>query len=150
MSDSQVTGEGAAEDAARARKVQNLTAVLGSLGCGEVLARSILPDTAHGDTMTVLAQLSQEKIAGLFQAAAVQLASRVWEGVEAWKSGTNAAKEADASGKFVDGKYGGLQLFDTGLEGYVGLPDVHVFEVMKREHASKEKFTPSNNKGTHT
>jgi hypothetical protein len=50
--------------------------------------------------------------------------------------------------KFVDGKYGSLALFDQGLEGYVGLPDVRVFEAMKREHASKEEFTPSNNKGT--
>jgi hypothetical protein len=54
--------------------------------------------------------------------------------------------------KFVDdpveGKYGSLALFDKGLEGYVGLPDVQVFPAMMREHASTEKFTPSNNKGT--
>ena len=53
-----------------------------------------------------------------------------------------------ASSKFVDGKYGSLALFDTGLEGLVGLPHVHVLNAMIQEHASKEKFTPSNNKGT--
>jgi len=150
LSDSRAAGQGAAagEDAARVRKVQHMTAMLASLGCGEVLARSILPDTAEGDTMTVLAQLSQEKIAEQFQTAAADMAARVGEGVKAWKAGTNAAKEADASGKFFDGKYGSLELFDTGLEGYVGLPDVQVFKAMKQEHASTEKFTPSNNKGT--
>jgi len=138
----------AVEDAARARKVQMMAAMLASLGCGEVLARSILPDAAEGDMMTVLAQLSQEKIAELFQAAAVDMAVRVGDAVEAWTAGTNAAVEADANGKFVDGKYGSLELFDTGLEGLVGLPDVHVLEAMIWEHASTEKFTPSNNKGT--
>jgi hypothetical protein len=52
------------------------------------------------------------------------------------------------SGKFVDGKYGSLELFDEGLEGYVGLPDVNVFTAMMQEHASTEKFTPSNKQGT--
>jgi hypothetical protein len=51
-------------------------------------------------------------------------------------------------GKFVDGKYGNLKLFDKGLEGYVGLPDVNVFKAMMQEHASTEKFTPSNKQGT--
>jgi len=150
LSDSRVAGEGAAAggDAARARKVQNLTAMLGSLGCGEVLARSIPVDTAEVGTMWYLAQPSQENIAELFQTAAVEMAARVGEGVETWKAGTTAAEEADASGKFVDGKYGGLELFDTGLEGYVGLPDVRVLEAMIWEHASTEKFTPSNNEGT--
>ena len=150
MSGSRVAGEGAVagEDAAWVRKVQNMTVMLGSLGCGEVLARSILHGTAEGDSMTVLAQLSQEKITQLFQAAVAKMAERVGEGVEVWKAGRNAAKEADASGKFVDGKYGSLALFDTGLEGYVGLPDVNVYKAMRREHASKEKFSPSNNKGT--
>ena len=59
-----------------------------------------------------------------------------------------AAPLACSALKFVDGKYGSLALFDMGLEGYVGLPDVHVFKAMKREHASTEKFSPSNNKGT--
>ena len=150
LSDSRVAGQGVAagEDAARVRKVQHMTAMLASLGCGEVLARSILPDTAEGDTMTVLAQLSQEKITQLFQAAVAEMAKRVGEGVEVWKAGTHAAEEADASGKFIDGKYGSLALFDTGLEGYVGLPDVNVYKAMMREHTSKEKFSPSNNKGT--
>jgi hypothetical protein len=138
----------AGEDEARARKGQNLWAMLGSLGCGEVLARSIL-HTAEGDTMTVLAQLSQVEIVELFQAAAVEMAARVGEGVEAWKAGTKDAKTANAaSGKFFDGKYGKRELFDTGLEGYVGLPVVDVFEAMVREHASKTKFSPSNNPGT--
>jgi len=48
----------------------------------------------------------------------------------------------------VDGKYGSLALFYQGLEGYVGLPDVNVFQAMAREHESTETFTPSNNKGT--
>ena len=52
------------------------------------------------------------------------------------------------SGKFVDGKYGSLELFDQGLEGYVGLPDVNVLNAMMQEHASTEKFTPSNKQGT--
>jgi len=52
------------------------------------------------------------------------------------------------SGKFVDGKYGSLELFGQGLEGYVGLPDVNVFKAMMQEHASTEKFTPSNKQGT--
>jgi hypothetical protein len=150
MSDSRVAGEGAAEgeDAARALKVQNLTGMLGMLGCGEVLARRILPDTAEGDTMTVLAQLSQKQIAELIQAASVDMAARIGEGVDAWQAGTKSVEEADASVKFVEAKYGSLDLFETGLEGYVGLPDVQVFKAMMREHASKEKFTPSNNKGT--
>jgi hypothetical protein len=150
MSDSRVAGESAAEgeDAARARKVQNLTAMLGMLGCGEVLARRILPDTAEGDTMKVLAQLSQQQIAELIQAASVDMAARIGEGVDAWQAGTNAVEEADASVKFVEAKYGSRELFDTGLEGYVGLPDVQVFNAMMREHTSTEKFTPSNNKGT--
>jgi len=59
-----------------------------------------------------------------------------------------AAPLACSGLKFVDGKYGSLKLFDTGLEGFVGLPDVHVFNAMMREHASTETFTPSNNKGT--
>jgi hypothetical protein len=59
-----------------------------------------------------------------------------------------AATLAATCGKFVDGKYGSLELFDQGLEGYVGLPDVNVFEAMMREHASTEKFTPSNKPGT--
>ena len=50
--------------------------------------------------------------------------------------------------KFVDGKYGSLELFDQGLEGYVGLPDANVFKAMMQEHASTEKFTPSNKEGT--
>jgi hypothetical protein len=50
-------------------------------------------------------------------------------------------------GKFVDGKYGNLDLFDQGLEGYVGLPDVDVFKAMMQEHASTEKFNPSNKQG---
>ncbi|KAJ1483653.1 hypothetical protein T484DRAFT_1799601 [Baffinella frigidus] len=49
-----------------------------------------------------------------------------------------AATLAATCGKFVDGKYGSLELFDQGLEGYVGLPDVNVFEAMMREHASTE------------
>ncbi|KAJ1488006.1 hypothetical protein T484DRAFT_1784654, partial [Baffinella frigidus] len=142
------------EDAVRARKVQNLTAMLLSVGCGEVLARILLPDAAEGeslgDTMTVLSALSQEKMAALFQAAAVEMAARVGEGVEAWKSGTNAEAEAGLrTGKFVDGKYGSLELFDTGLEGYVGLPDVRVFEAMKREHTSTDKFTPDKEEWEH-
>ncbi|KAJ1466266.1 hypothetical protein T484DRAFT_1922379 [Baffinella frigidus] len=149
--DSRVAGEGAeaGEDAAQAQKVQNLTAMLGSLGCGEVLARSILTDTAEGkslgDSMDLISQFSQEKIAELFQASAAEMASKVGGAVDAWRAGKDAAKQADAglgSGKFVDGKYGGLELFSMGLEGYVGLPDVHVFEAMVREHASKEKFSP--------
>jgi hypothetical protein len=130
----------AGEDEARAR----LAAMLASLGCGEVLARSIPVDTAQGDTMWHLAQLSEGKMAELFAASAAEMAAIVGEAVEAWKAGTTAAEEADAgqaSGKFVDGKYGSL-------EGFVGLPDVHVLEAMIREHASTEKFTPSNNKGT--
>jgi hypothetical protein len=59
-----------------------------------------------------------------------------------------AAPPACSALKFVDGKYGSLAMFDQGLEGFVGLPDVHVFEAMRREHASTEAFTPSNNKGT--
>jgi len=51
-------------------------------------------------------------------------------------------------GKLIDGKYGSLELFDKGLEGYVGLPDVNVFKAMMQEHASTEKFTPSNKEGT--
>ena len=49
----QVSGAGAkaGEDQARARKVQALVAMLESLGCVEVLARSIPVDTAEGDTM---------------------------------------------------------------------------------------------------
>ena len=144
-----VAGAESGEDEARQRKVQTLAAMLASLGCGEVLARSILGvHNVDGDTMAVLAQLSQEKMAELFQGSVVEMAAIVGEAVEAWKAGTNAAKEADASGKFVDGKYGGLELFDTGLEGYVGLPDVRVLEAMIWEHASTEKFTPSNNEGT--
>ena len=50
--------------------------------------------------------------------------------------------------KFVDGRYGSLKLFDTGLEGFVGLLDVHVFRSRMREYASMENFAPSNNKGT--
>ncbi|KAJ1482518.1 hypothetical protein T484DRAFT_1803861 [Baffinella frigidus] len=53
------------------------------------------------------------------------------------------------SGKFADGQYGNLELFDTGLEGYVGLPDVHVFQAMMREHASTEKFTPDKEEWEH-
>ena len=59
-----------------------------------------------------------------------------------------AAPPASSALKFVDGKYGSLALFDKGLEGFVGLPDVNVFEAMRREHASTETFIPSNNKGT--
>jgi len=62
--------------------------------------------------------------------------------------GMTAATLEATSGKFVDGKYGSLELFDQGLEGYVGLPDVHTFEAMMREHASTEKFTPANKPGT--
>ena len=149
---SAATGAGAA----RARKVQMLAATLVSLGCSEVLSRSILtegilPATAESDTMQDLAQLDQEKIEKFFEAAAVEMAKRVWEGVVAWKAGTKAAKEAEAGlegGKFVDGKYGSLALFGTGLEGHVGVPNVNVLEAMEQEHASTEKFTPSNNKGT--
>ena len=57
------------------------------------------------------------------------------------------AKLGLGGGKFVDGKYGSLDLFDKGLEGYVGLPDVNVFKAMMQEHASTEKFTPSNKQG---
>ena len=145
-------GAEAGEDEARGRKIQMMTAMLGSLGCVEVLARSMLSvRSVDGDTMAVLAQLSQDKIAERFQAAAVEMAARVGEAVEAWQTGTTAAEEADAgqaSGKFVDGKYGSLALFDTGLEGLVGLPGVHVLDAMIQEHASTDKFTPSNNKGT--
>ena len=63
--------------------------------------------------------------------------------IEAAKGGTKMGE-----GKFVDGKYGSLELFDMGLEGYVGLPDVRVFQAMKQEHASTEKFTPPNKQGT--
>ena len=51
-------------------------------------------------------------------------------------------------GKFVDGKYGSLELFDQGLEGYVGIPDMDVYNAMMQEHASTEKFIPSNKEGT--
>jgi len=68
-------------------------------------------DTAEVDTTWYLAQLSQEKVAGLFKAATVEMAARVGEGVEAWQAGTTAAQEADVNGKFVDGKCGGRQLF---------------------------------------
>ena len=57
------------------------------------------------------------------------------------------AKLGLGGGKFVDGKYGSLDLFHKGLEGYVGLPDVNVFTAMMQEHASTEKFTPSNKQG---
>ena len=149
----QVSGAGAktGEDEARERKVQKLVAMLESLGCVEVLARSIPMDIAEGDTMAVLAQLSEGTMAELFEAAAAEMAAIVGEAVQAWQTGTTAAEEADAgqaSGKFVDGKYGSLALFDTGLEGLVGLPAVHVLNAMIQEHASTEKFTPSNNKGT--
>ena len=167
-SEVQVAGAGAeaGEDEAQARttgkssvfvaEVRMLAATLVSLGCAEVLARRILPHTAkgecaEGDTMAVLAQLSEEKIAGLFHTAAAGMAAKVRGAVGAWKAGTDAAEKADAglgSGKFVDGKYGSLELFGTGLEGYVGLPDVNVFKAMKQEHASSEKFSPSNNQGT--
>ena len=136
------------EDVARAQKERNLTAMLVSLGCGKVLARSILPHTGEGDSMTLLAQLSQEKIARLCQEAAVAMAATIVEGVKAWTAGTNAVKEADASGKFFDAKYGSRELFHTGLEGYVGLPEVQVYEAMMREHTSTEQFTPSNNTGS--
>jgi hypothetical protein len=54
---------------------------------------------------------------------------------------------ASSALKFVDVQYGSLALFDMGLEGYVGLPDVHVIRAMLREHASTEKLSASNNKG---
>ena len=65
-------------------------------------------DTAEVDTTWYLAQLSQEKVAGLFKAATVEMAARVGEGVEAWQAGTTYAEVADATGTFVDGKCGGL------------------------------------------
>ena len=52
-----------------------------------------------------------------------------------------------SAGEFVDVQYGSPALFDMGLEGYVGLSDVHVIRAMMREHASTEKFSASNNKG---
>jgi len=54
---------------------------------------------------------------------------------------------ASSALKFVDVQYGSPALFDMGLEGYVGLSDVHVIRAMMREHASTEKFSASNNKG---
>ena len=84
-------GADAGEDEARARRVQMLAAMLGSLGCVEVLARSILgAHPVDGDAMAGLAQLSQDKIAERFQAAAAEMAAIVGEAVEAWTAGTTA------------------------------------------------------------
>jgi len=86
----------------------------------------------------------------------------VWEGLDKpmQEAPTVGAASDDANlsvmlaslalggGKFIDGKYGSLELVDKGLEGFVGLPDVHTFEAIRREHASTEMFTPSNKQGT--
>jgi hypothetical protein len=79
------------------------------------------------------------------QENAVAGRTEAWEALDQIPTATPGL--VPGSGKFVDGKYGNLELFDEGLDGYVGLPDVDMFKAMVQEHASTEKFTPSNKQG---
>jgi len=135
--------------------------------CGRLAARKRNSREEAGEDETPARKLndlqSSTQKKNMHQENAV-LAGRTdaWEGVDkSMHEAATVGAESDETdltamlasmglggGKFVDGKYGSLELFDKGLEGYVGLPDVNVFKAMMQEHASTEKFTPSNKEGT--
>jgi hypothetical protein len=100
--------------------------------------------------MLELAELPRDAILEAFQDAAEQLGERVIAMIEAWRTDAQSRVEhgiaGGSGGKFVEGQYGGLEMFHMGLDGLIGLPDAKVLAAMKREHASTTKFSPSNNK----
>ena len=109
-------------------------------------------ESCGGQNPTHTSQNMQASLCGSFGAqenAVLAGRTEAWEVHDQQEDlSAQLAKLGLGDGKFVDGKYGSLDLFDKGLEGYVGLPDVSVFKAMMQEHASTEKFIPSNKEGT--
>ena len=142
----------ARQDQGQGLKRRVLRGIMESIGCSEILA-SCVPVRAGGDgseVMLELAELPRDAILEAFQDAAEQLGERVIAMIEAWRTDAQSRAEhgiaGGSGGKFVEGQYGGLEMFHMGLDGLIGLPDAKVLAAMKREHASTTKFSPSNNK----
>jgi hypothetical protein len=142
----------AQQDQEQQQKRRVLKGIMESIGCSEILANCV-PFQTGGDgseVMLELAELPRDAILKALQDAAEQLGEKIIAMIEAWKADAKTREEhgiaGGSGGKFVEGQYGGLEMFHMGLDGLIGLPDAKILAAMKREHASTTKFSPSNNK----
>lgn len=125
----------ARQDQGQGLKRRVLRGIMESIGCSEILANCV-PVRAGGDgseAMLELAELPRDAILEAFQDAAEQLGERVIAMIEAWRTDARSRVEhgiaGGSGGKFVEGQYGGLEMFHMGPNGL-----------------STTKFSPSNNK----